>query len=80
MWFLWWSFGLSAEAYWNTSNLIDEMFKREHAVYHEGSFGHPVDTIEAIQHFVLLMVLTVVTWIVGCSLGDSMDELVNWFN
>lgn len=80
MWFLWWSFGLSAEAYWYTSNLIDEMFKREHAVYHEGSMGSSVDTIEAIQHFVLLMVLTVVTWIVGCSLGDSMDELVNWFN
>lgn len=80
MWFLWWSFGLTAEAYWYTTQLTEEMGRREKAVYTEGSLGHPVDTIEAVQHFVLLMVLTVVTWIVGCSLGDSMDKLINWFN
>jgi hypothetical protein len=26
------------------------------------------------------MVLTIVTWIVGCSLADNMDEMINFFN
>lgn len=56
------------------------MSKREYAALNEGTFGAPVDVISAIQHFVLLMVLTVVTWITGCALGDNMDELIDWFN
>lgn len=80
LWFLWWSAGISVEGYWYSSQLVEEMQRREHAAYTEGSLGHPVDTIQAIQHFVLLMVMTVVTWVVGCSLGDSMDDLISWFN
>lgn len=53
---------------------------RERAVYTKGSLGSAVDMISAIQHFVLLMVFTVVTWIVGCSLADNMDKMLNWFN
>jgi len=49
-------------------------------VYTEGSLGTPVDIVSAIQHFVLLMVFTVVTWIVGCSLADNMEKMVDWFN
>lgn len=48
VWFLWWSAGITYEAFDNTYNLTQEMGKREKAVLTEGSLGHAVDVIQAI--------------------------------
>jgi hypothetical protein len=60
--------------------MVNTLGEREVAALTEGSLGHPVSIIEAMQHSTLLIVLAVVTWIVGCSLADSMDELINFYN
>ena len=60
--------------------MVNTLGAREAAALTEGSLGHPVSIVEAMQHSTLLIVLAVVTWIVGCSLADSMDELINFYN
>ena len=80
IYFLWWSGGITYEAFDYSTKIIDHIGQREIAALTEGSLGHPVSIIEAMQHSTLLIVLAVVTWIAGCSLADSMDELINFFN
>jgi hypothetical protein len=45
LWFLFWAFSITGEAYWYTSKIVEEMFHREYMVMHEGTFGAPVDMI-----------------------------------
>ena len=62
------------------SAVVEKIGQREWAVWHEGSWGHPVDVIEAIKMFTLLIVFSIAVWISGYSLASNADELLDYFN
>ena len=80
LWWLGWSFGITWMGYRVASAVVEKIGQREWAVWHEGSWGHPVDVIEAIKMFTLLIVFSIAVWISGYSLASNADELLDFFN
>jgi len=78
-WLLW-SFGITWMGYRVASRIVEVVGEREYAVWHEGSWGHPVDVIEGIKMFTLLIVFSIGVWISGYSLASNADELLDFFN
>lgn len=78
--FLTWSLGVTYMSFEHASHVVDELNRREYAVYNDGQFGHVVDPVTAGKQSVLLMVLAFATWVAGHSLSDNADELLNWFD
>ena len=78
--FLMWSLGITWHAFHISEQILDTVQAREYAVYHEGTFGHAVDTLEAIKMSTLLFVMAIGIWISGFAIADNADELLDWFN
>jgi len=78
-WLLW-SATVTIGAYYEASQIIDQLQLRELAVYKDGTMGTAVTPVMAMKAFTLIMVMAFSTWISAYTLGETADELIGWFD
>lgn len=78
-WLLW-SATVTVGAYYEASQIIDQLTLREMAVYKDGTMGTAVTPVMAMKAFTLIMVMAFSTWISAYTLGETADELIGWFD
>lgn len=78
--YLMWSLVVTILAFVTASDLFDQTEARSLAVYTEGTYGTAVTQVMGIKGFTLLSILALGVWISAWTMGDTADELLNWFN
>lgn len=72
--------GLTMMALYGAMHFWDMVAERETAVADEGFFGVAVSNIDAIKLMTLGLVVAVVTYYSSYSIGETLDELIGWFD
>jgi len=75
-----WSLVVTILAFITASTLYDELEARSVAAATEGLYGQAVNIIDGIKGFTLLAILAMGVWISAYIIGDTADELLDWFN
>lgn len=58
----------------------DSVAEREHAVATEGFMGTAVSYLDMLRHMTLGLVIAVATYYATYSLGETVDDLIGWFD